>query len=417
MNEYKPKEVAFLNHAYAAGYKPGHPLNYKMIDALIGADGTRPWWLINDKAFRGGRGIFILPDAELARPTVAKAPKAPKAPKAQAPVIAPPEAVVVPLVAPAPATAGKVKRATGLLERSAIPAVFKNYVKFGHFADVQTILESRMFYPVFITGLSGNGKTMMVEQAAAKAGRELFRVNITVETDEDDLLGGFRLVDGETQWVDGPVTEAARRGAVLLLDEIDLASSKIMCLQPVLEGKEFLLKKVLDIVTPAPGFTVVATANTKGKGSESGMFVGTNVLNEAFLERFPITMEQEYPAKPIETKILINEMKDISYVGADAKEFAKTLVSWADGIRKTFEDGGIEEIITTRRLVHIVKAFGIFADREKAVTACIARFDDDTRASFMDLYKMHVPAAEADEDAAEAAAEAPGTEPTENIPF
>ena len=257
------------------------------------------------------------------------------------------------------------------------------YVPFGNFNDVFSIIKSGRYYPAFITGLSGNGKTFMVEQACAKAKREYFRVNITVETDEDDLLGHYALIDGNTVWQDGPVVKAMERGAILLLDEIDLASSKIMCLQPVLEGKGVYLKKVNRFVSPSVGFNVLATANTKGKGSEDGRFIGTNILNEAFLERFPITVEQEYPSISVEKKILD---KVFASLDIDAGDFAEKLVTWADIIRKTFYEGGIDEIIATRRLVHIVNAYAIFSDRKKAIEMCIARFDDDTKTSFLDLY-------------------------------
>lgn len=263
---------------------------------------------------------------------------------------------------------------------SMIPQKQESYVPFGNFPDVYKVIKSRLFYPVFITGLSGNGKTLSVEQACAKAGRELIRVNITIETDEDDLLGGFRLANGDTVWHNGPVIEALERGAVLLLDELDLASNKILCLQSVLEGKGVFLKKIGRYVNPTDGFTVIATANTKGKGSDDGRFIGTNVLNEAFLERFPITFEQSYPSVVTETKILLN-------YGCNA-DFADKLVKWANAIRKTFYDGGVDELITTRRLVHISQAFNIFDDRLKAVTNCINRFDDDTKQSFLDLYTM-----------------------------
>ena len=229
------------------------------------------------------------------------------------------------------------------IEQNLIPQKDDSFVKFGNFGDVKKIIESRVFYPSFITGLSGNGKTFSVEQACAQLGRELIRVNITIETDEDDLIGGFRLVNGETVWHNGPVIEALERGAILLLDEIDLASNKILCLQSVLEGKGVFLKKIGKFVQPTPGFNVIATANTKGKGSDDGRFIGTNVLNEAFLERFPVTFEQEYPTAAIETKILNKLCAD--------ENFCKRLADWADIIRKTFYDGGIEEIISTRRLV------------------------------------------------------------------
>ena len=232
-----------------------------------------------------------------------------------------------------------------------IPEKDDSYVPFGNFNSVRKVISSRKFYPTFITGLSGNGKTMSVEQACAAAKRELIRVNITIETDEDDLIGGFRLVNGDTVWHNGPVVEALERGAVLLLDEIDLASNKILCLQSVLEGKGVFLKKIGKYVRPSSGFNVIATANTKGKGSEDGRFVGTNILNEAFLERFPVTFEQEYPTSTIETKILLN-------AGCE-KEFTDNLIKWAGIIRKTFFDGGVDEVITTRRLVHIVQALSL----------------------------------------------------------
>ena len=266
---------------------------------------------------------------------------------------------------------------------SLIPTKDKNFVPFGNFSDLKKVLASKIYYPIFITGLSGNGKTFSVEQACARAGRELIRVNITIETDEDDLIGGFRLVDGNTVWHNGPVIEALERGAVLLLDEIDLASNKIMCLQSILEGKGVFLKKIGKYVTPTDGFTVVATANTKGKGSEDGRFIGTNVLNEAFLERFPITFEQEYPAAATEAKMLNNYCRDLDC--CDDK-FISNLVSWADIIRKTFADGGVDEVISTRRLVHIIRAYAIFSDRVKAIKMCLNRFDDETKQSFLELY-------------------------------
>ena len=264
------------------------------------------------------------------------------------------------------------------IEQNLIPRKDDSFVKFGNFTDIKKIIESRVFYPSFITGLSGNGKTFSVEQACAILGRELIRVNITIETDEDDLIGGFRLVNGETIWHNGPVVEALERGAILLLDEIDLASNKILCLQSILEGKGVFLKKIGKMVHPKKGFNVIATANTKGKGSDDGRFIGTNVLNEAFLERFPVTFEQEYPTAAIETKIL-NKL-------CDDHNFCKRLADWADIIRKTFYDGGIEEIISTRRLVHIVQAYNIFGDKAKAIQVCVNRFDDETKQAFLELY-------------------------------
>ena len=270
-----------------------------------------------------------------------------------------------------------------VIEQNLIPENDDTFVKFGSFTDVKAILKARLFYPTFITGLSGNGKTFSVEQACAQLGRELIRVNITIETDEDDLIGGFRLVNGATVWHNGPVIEALNRGAVLLLDEIDLASNKILCLQPILEGKGIFLKKIGKYIQPAKGFNVIATANTKGKGSDDGRFIGTNVLNEAFLERFPVTFEQDYPAPSAEQKILLNVAES---VGVKDNEFCKKLVDWADIIRKTFYDGGIEEIISTRRLVHILRAYAIFGKKEKAIGVCVNRFDDETKQSFLELY-------------------------------
>ena len=269
------------------------------------------------------------------------------------------------------------------IEQNLIPEKDDTFVQFGNFKDIKRIVQSRLFYPTFVTGLSGNGKTFSVEQACAQLGRELIRVNITIETDEDDLIGGFRLVNGETVWHNGPVVEALERGAILLLDEIDLASNKILCLQSILEGKGVFLKKIGRFVKPSAGFNVVATANTKGKGSDDGRFIGTNVLNEAFLERFPVTFEQSYPNPATEQKILEGIALDL---GVEDRDFCKRLVDWADIIRKTFYDGGVEEIISTRRLVHIIRAFSIWKEKSKAIQVCINRFDDETKQAFLDLY-------------------------------
>jgi len=268
-------------------------------------------------------------------------------------------------------------------EKNLVPEIDETFFKFGNFADIKKVIQSKQFYPTFITGLSGNGKTFSVEQACAQLGREHIRVNITIETDEDDLIGGFRLVNGETVWHNGPVIEALERGAILLLDEIDLASNKILCLQSVLEGNGVFLKKIGRFVRPARGFNILATANTKGKGSDDGRFIGTNVLNEAFLERFPVTFEQAYPSVNNETKLL---GLHADRIGVKDAEFIKKLVDWADIIRKTFYDGGIEELISTRRLVHILRAFSIFKNKAKAIQVCINRFDDETKQSFMELY-------------------------------
>ena len=264
-----------------------------------------------------------------------------------------------------------------------IPEKDDTFIHFGNFKDIKTIIQSRLFYPTFITGLSGNGKTFSVEQACAQLNRELIRVNITIETDEDDLIGGFRLVDGNTVWHNGPVVEALERGAVLLLDEVDLASNKILCLQSILEGGGVFLKKIGKFVKPASGFNVMATANTKGRGSDDGHFIGTNVLNEAFLERFCVTFEQQYPSSTYEYRML---RKHCESVGVEDDDFCKHLCNWADIIRKTFYDGGIEEVISTRRLVHIIRAYSIWRDKAKAIKVCINRFDDETINSFLELY-------------------------------
>ena len=269
------------------------------------------------------------------------------------------------------------------VEQNLIPSKDENYVPFGNFPDVKKIIQSGIFYPTFITGLSGNGKTFSVEQACASLNRELIRVNITIETDEDDLIGGFRLVNGETVWHNGPVINALERGAILLLDEVDLASNKILCLQSILEGKGVYLKKTGRYVEPAKGFNVIATANTKGKGSDDGRFIGTNVLNEAFLERFALTFEQEYPTPATETKIM---QRIAEAIGKQDDEFCTNLANWADIIRKTFKDGGIDEVISTRRLVHIIRAYAIWGDRMKAIKVCVNRFDDETKQSFIELY-------------------------------
>ena len=379
----KPKQEAWVRAAELAGFPAGSIVGYPEIDAICESMGgaTRPWGMINDKAHRAGRGKFCIPSAEASE----AAPLAPPAPVAAAPVAPPPAAAVAPVIPmPAPEAKSPVSLAkVAAVTASAIPDLFPNYVPFGHFKDVVTIVESRMFYPAFITGLSGNGKTLMVEQACAKAKRECFRVPISKLTDEEDLIGGFRLVDGETVWFDGPVVEAMRRGALLLLDEVDQGTENLMCLQGVLEGKPLLLKKINEIVKPASGFNVIATANTKGKGDDAGRFIGANIMNEAFLDRFPITLEQEYPSVAVETKIM---KKELASRGVADDEFATKLVNWADIIRKTFYEGGVDELIATRRLVHIVGAYAMFRDKMKAITLGLSRFDEETKASFLDLY-------------------------------
>jgi len=269
------------------------------------------------------------------------------------------------------------------VEQNLVPEKDSSFVKFGPFTDIKSIIKSKQFYPTFVTGLSGNGKTFGVEQACAQLNRELIRVNITIETDEDDLIGGFRLVNGETVWHNGPVVEALQKGAILLLDEVDLASNKILCLQSILEGTGVFLKKTGSFVKPSAGFNIIATANTKGKGSDDGRFIGTNVLNEAFLERFCVTFEQDYPSPSMEIQIL---RKHAANVGVHDDNFINRLVDWADIIRKTFFDGGIDEVISTRRLVHIVRAYSIFNNKAKSIQVCTNRFDDETKQAFLELY-------------------------------
>jgi MoxR-like ATPase len=264
-----------------------------------------------------------------------------------------------------------------------VPQKDNMYVSWGFFRDIKQVIESNAFYPVFISGLSGNGKTMMVEQACAQSKRKYVRVNITEETDEDDLIGGFRLVNGETVWCDGPVPQAMKQGAICLIDEIDRGSNKLMCLQAVLEGKPLYIKKTGAVIQPELGFNVIATANTKGRGSEDGRFTGARILDEAFLERFVATIEQPYPSMAVEKKIILNAME--AYGKLDG-EFAENLTVWADIIRQTYKDGGVDDLISTRRLVHIARTYGIFADRSKAIDLCISRFDEDTRVAFLDLY-------------------------------
>jgi len=330
-----------------------------------------PSWLKQDQ-YKVARGVYALPvdgndiSSQVKEEILSELPKTEKAPVTE--------------------TVSQAAFIVSSLTGDIVPTKDPVFVPWGYFKDIKSIVSSKQFYPIFITGLSGNGKTMNVSQACAQAKRECIRVNITIETDEDDLLGGYRLQEGQTVWQNGPVIEAMERGAILLLDEIDLASNKIMCLQPILEGNGVFLKKINKFIKPAPGFNVIATANTKGQGSNDGKFIGTNILNEAFLERFPITVEQAYPTNKIESKILTNVMSEKGLTKKDDEKFANNLITWADIIRKTFYEGGVDEIISTRRLVHIVEAFTIFKNKMKAIEMCTNRFDVDTKTSFMDLY-------------------------------
>ena len=327
-----------------------------------------PQWLIKNTDYKIGKSLFKLPTESDVATNSKSSGESEK---------------VLTTKAPETETKSEAAYVVSSLTGDIVPKKDPVFVSFGNYPDVKSIIKSKMFYPVFITGLSGNGKTMGVTQACAENKRELIRVNITIETDEDDLLGGYRLKDGQTVWQNGPVIEAMERGAVLLLDEIDLASNKIMCLQPILEGSGVFVKKINRFVKPAHGFNVVATANTKGQGSDDGKFIGTNVLNEAFLERFPITFEQSYPKPSVEEKILV---QTLAKSGKKDQDFCKKLVTWADVIRKTYFDGGVDEIISTRRLVHIIQAYAIFNKKMKAVEVCTNRFDDDTKNSFIELY-------------------------------
>ena len=362
LNELQTAQVEALYKKYGRTEISRSEIN----DFVKSGEISNPSWLKNKK-YLVSRGVYSLPIAgNDFSPTLTDVPLVPEEPKE--PVVAKAAFVVSSLI-------GNI-----------VPDKDPVFVPWGYFKDIKKIVSSKAFYPIFVTGLSGNGKTMNVSQACAVANRECIRVNITIETDEDDLLGGYRLQDGQTVWQDGPVIEAMKRGALLLLDEIDLASNKIMCLQPILEGNGVFLKKINQFVKPAKGFNVIATANTKGQGSDDGKFIGTNILNEAFLERFPITIEQAYPSNKIEEKILLNVMSDKKLTSAVDNEFAKSLVTWADIIRKTYYEGGVDELISTRRLVHIVEAFSIFKNKMKAIEMCTNRFDLDTKTSFLDLY-------------------------------
>ena len=379
MTKPNDKKQAFIDACmdkFDANSNGDHILTIHQLKEVASDFGMKyaPQWLVKNPANKVGRALFKLP--ALGEITSVHASRLVQAAEQYEPA---PKTEKIENTETKTEAAYVVSSLTGNI----IPEKDPNFVTFGDYTSVKSIIASKKFYPIFITGLSGNGKTLGVTQACAEKKREMIRVNITIETDEDDLLGGYRLRDGQTVWQNGPVIEAMERGAVLLLDEIDLASNKIMCLQPILEGNGVFVKKINKFIKPALGFTVVATANTKGKGSEDGQFIGTNVLNEAFLERFPITFEQKYPSVKIETKI-ISKMLETESVKDD--EYATNLVNWADIIRKTYTEGGVDEIISTRRLVHIAKAYSIFKNKLKAVEVCTNRFDDDTKQSFIDLY-------------------------------
>ena len=353
-----------VNFLIEAAKRYGNEITRQQLSQMASEGFKYPNWLTKDE-YRVGRGSYRLPldqfnvNLNLASNVVEMPVQKPVAPVAKI------------------SSVGRVE------EGAIIPKVNSLYVAFGFFDKMKAIVASQKFYPVFVSGLSGNGKTFMVEQACAQTKREFLRVNISPETDEDDLVGGFRLIDGETKWFDGPVIQAMKRGSVLVLDEIDRGSNKLMCLQGILEGKGILIKKTGEFVEPTKGFNIVATANTKGKGDETGRYMAATILDDAFLERFPITVEQEYPDTRVETKIL---KKVFDNLGINDEDFANNLVKWADIIRKTFEEGAIDELISTRRLVHIAEAFTIFNDKMDAIKYCINRFDAETKNSFLDLY-------------------------------
>ena len=350
-----------------------------------------PRFIIDNPALKSGRGMYDL-ESLLPRNTAATAVAEPALALA---------AQVVSLV--------RQKKMETTLD-NAVPHIDANYVSFGFHRDLKKILSSKIFYPVFITGLSGNGKTTMVEQVCAELKRECLRVNISIETDEDDLIGGNTLIDGNIVYREGPVLTAMKRGAILLIDECDRGSNKLMCLQAIMEGKPYMNKKTGEIVHPAAGFNIVATANTKGKGTDDGRFIAAQIIDEAFLERFAITVEQNFPGNKIEKKILTLKMQELGCLDED---FIEKLVSWAEIIRRTFEEGGVDELISTRRLLHITKAFAMFNDRNKAIELCINRFDTETKAAFLDLYSK-VDAPVVDEAKPEVAVT---SAPTEEVPF
>ena len=350
----------FMSTLQALGKAEVTKAEIKSICANLGISGAQ--WFTKDESNRVGRGKYLVPN----------------------PALISMQANVVPMKKPVEHSSHRIVNVvTDLDTTNLIPTPYRNYVPFGDFDDIVSIVKSNRFFPVFITGHSGNGKTMSIEQACAKARRKFICVSMTPETDEGDLLGNYVLIDGNMEWRDGPVTTAARQGAVLCIDEIDYGAQNLSSLQRVLEGKPFMLKKKGELITPTEGFTVFATANTKGKGSDDGRYMFTNVLNEAFLERFPNTYEQQWPPTNVEKRII---KKELDSVGRGDDDFADKLVMWADTIRKTFLDGGCDEVISTRRLVHIVTTFGIHGDKIKSINLCLNRFDDDTKASFIDLY-------------------------------
>jgi hypothetical protein len=365
----KAEKILFVTEA---AKRFGEVVTHQQLVSLSDETGMKRQVWLEGKQYRVGRGKYQLPLQEFNINMAGLAL-----------VKSQPMTITEPPMAPVAKAVAKISSVARMQEGAIIPKVNSLYVPFGFFDNMKRIVASKKFYPVFVSGLSGNGKTFMVEQACAQLKTECLRVNISPETDEDDLIGGFRLIDGETKWFDGPVVQAMKSGAVLILDEIDRGSNKLMCLQGVLEGKGLFVKKTGEFVEPVTGFNVIATANTKGKGDESGRYMAATILDDAFLERFPITVEQEYPDVKIETKILT---KLFTSLGIADKAFAENLVKWADIIRKTFEEGAIDELISTRRLSHIAEAYTIFNDKMEAIKYCINRFDAETKTAFLDLY-------------------------------
>ena len=371
------------------------------LDEICESTGMFVWppaWIVKDKSRRAGRGLYNVPEIGILKSggTTAPVKSAEVIPTKVAQDVANNASQdAVATIPTMPAIDQSMNLALGMTggeRETLVPSVSGGFVRWGHFKDIETIIKANLNQNIFITGLSGNGKTLMVEQVCAKLKKECYRVNITRQTDEDDLLGGFRLINGNTVWQDGPVVAAMKNGGVLLLDEIDLGSANLMCLQPVLEGKGVYLKKICQWVTPANGFCVFATANTKGRGSDDGKFIGTGIMNEAMLDRFPVTFEQPYPTKATEKKILTK-------AGCVDADFATHLTQWAEIIRKSYYEGAVEDIISTRRLVDIVNINNLFNDKTKAINLCLSRFDDDTKEAFLNLYtKVDADAVIADTD-------------------
>jgi len=353
----------------------------QIIEIATGLGIGFPAWLLNKPTFKVDRGVYNLAPMFQGSGLAVQA----------LPMVAPRVPLeVVETQLPAELVQAKLK----VQVEDLIVPKDKTYVPFGFYRDLKKVLQGNLFYPIYISGLSGNGKTTMAEQVCASLKREAIRVNISIETDEDDLIGGNTLIDGNVVYREGPVLTAMKRGAVLILDEIDRGSNKLMCLQAILEGKPYFNKKTGETITPAPGFNIVATANTKGRGSDDGKFISANILDEAFLERFAITVEQEYPTMATEKKIVIKKMERVNNVD---EGFATHLVTWSDVIRKTYYEGAIDELISTRRLEHIVNAYAVFGDKKKAVQLCVNRFDDDTKTAFIDLYTKVDPTVELEE--------------------